>query len=173
MNDTDESIRANAQTTFFRPHDAVRIHHGHLPHWRQEGAMYFVTGRLADSMPQAKLKQWQHERALWRKAHGIAVTAALDTLHEKTRNEFHARFTRQWRECLDLGYGECLLRRADVRELFLARLVAGDGEAWLLDAWVAMPNHFHAVVTPVSAAGLGKVVWASAQKLKEHFEKDA
>ncbi|HSG71752.1 MAG TPA: hypothetical protein VLA12_15120, partial [Planctomycetaceae bacterium] len=30
----------------------VRIYRRHLPHWRQEGATYFLTFRLADSIPQ-------------------------------------------------------------------------------------------------------------------------
>jgi len=30
----------------------------HVPHWRQEGATYFITFRLADSIPKDKLIQW-------------------------------------------------------------------------------------------------------------------
>lgn len=37
-----------------------------LPHWRQEGATYFVTFRLADSLPQAKLRELDELRKLWR-----------------------------------------------------------------------------------------------------------
>jgi hypothetical protein len=40
---------------FFNPDATIVIRHGKLPHWRQEGVIYFVTFRLADSLPQAKL----------------------------------------------------------------------------------------------------------------------
>ncbi len=33
-----------------------------LPHWTQKGAVYSVTFRLADSVPQHVLEAWVHER---------------------------------------------------------------------------------------------------------------
>jgi hypothetical protein len=41
---------------FFDPEASLVIHRGKLPHWRQEGAIYFVTFHLADSLPQTKLE---------------------------------------------------------------------------------------------------------------------
>ncbi len=38
---------------------------GNLPHWRQDGTTYFVTFRLADSLPKTKLRQWTLERNEW------------------------------------------------------------------------------------------------------------
>ena len=35
----------------------VTFYYRHLPHWRQDGATYFVTFRLADSLPQMKLRE--------------------------------------------------------------------------------------------------------------------
>ena len=199
--------------------------------------MYFVTGRLADSMPQEKLRQWNEERETWLLVHGLASTAQLATLPEQKQREFHSRFTRQWHDWLDAGYGECLLRRSEIRQLFLNRLHGHEEADGELDAWVAMPNHFHAAVTPAAATlgelvkqwkggsafdinqalqrrgalwqtepydhivrsaaqwrhyrryiaenpikaklregeyavGLGKVVWASAQSLLKHFQKE-
>ena len=37
------------------PEQPVQIYYRHLPHWRQAGATYFVTFRLADALPQEKL----------------------------------------------------------------------------------------------------------------------
>jgi hypothetical protein len=42
-----------------------------LPHLRIEGATYFVTFRLADSIPETIARQWQEERHQWLRAHGI------------------------------------------------------------------------------------------------------
>ena len=39
----------------------------HLPHWRQDGATYFVTFRLADSLPQSKLDELKALKAEWEK----------------------------------------------------------------------------------------------------------
>jgi hypothetical protein len=157
MNPTDPPNRAEARTIFFRPNDVVRVHRGHLPHWRQEGVMYFVTGRLADSMPREKLRQWKDERETWLRVHGLAAAAQLDRLPSKKQHEFHARFTRQWHDWLDAGYGDCVLRTPETRRLFLHRLGEHDGVGYELDAWAAMPNHFHALVTPTSTR-LGEIV---------------
>ena len=60
---------------FFNPNAEVHISHGHLPHWEQSGATYFLTFRTADSIPTAVLQQWVAERALWLKRHGIDSSA--------------------------------------------------------------------------------------------------
>ena len=47
------------------PHKPLTMYHRNLPHWRQDGATYFVTYRLADSLPQCKvdeLKELKRER---------------------------------------------------------------------------------------------------------------
>jgi putative transposase len=35
----------------------LKVYMRHLPHWRQDGATYYVTFRLADSLPQSKLDE--------------------------------------------------------------------------------------------------------------------
>ena len=44
---------------YFNPHAKVEITERQLPHWRQNEVTYFVTFRLADSVPQAKLRLWK------------------------------------------------------------------------------------------------------------------
>jgi hypothetical protein len=47
--------------TPFTPFDKSRpasIYTRSLPHWQQEGATYFVTFRLAGSLPQEVLRRW-------------------------------------------------------------------------------------------------------------------
>jgi REP element-mobilizing transposase RayT len=140
----NEDSSAKAEATFFRPHDELHIHHGNLPHWRQTNVTYFVTTRLADSMPQEKLREWQTKRDAWLAAHGLQKPSAIQQLPEDQQHEFHATFTKEWHQWLDAGFGECLLRRPEVRDILIKRLLAESS----LDAWVIMPNHLHALVTP-------------------------
>jgi hypothetical protein len=51
------------------PDKPVRIYVRHLPHWRQDGATYFVTYRLHDSLPQAKLQELADYRREWERQH--------------------------------------------------------------------------------------------------------
>jgi REP element-mobilizing transposase RayT len=153
QNNPTSKISAKAEATFFRPQDALFIHHGHLPHWRQDRVTYFVTTRLADSMPQEKLREWQSRRDAWLAAYGIQKPSELKNLPEDQQHEFHATFTLEWHQRLDAGFGECWLRRADVREILIHRLLAETS----LDAWVIMPNHLHAILAPEDQ-GLGEVM---------------
>ena len=56
---------------FLEQDQRIEIYRSHMPHWRQEGALYFVTFRLADSIPESVLGQWTEADAVWRAAHGI------------------------------------------------------------------------------------------------------
>lgn len=148
----------------FDPHAPVRIHEMHLPHWRQDGVTYFVTSRLADSMPREKLEQWRDERHTWLRARGLRTAEALDKLSAEERNAFHEHFTAEWHRWLDAGYGACVLRVSEIRENFIAALLQHHDDRYDLDAWVVMPNHFHALVTPLAKWKLGSIVqgWKGA-----------
>ena len=47
----------------------ITVYHRHLPHWRQEGATYFATFRLADALPQEKLQFLKRLRDEWERTH--------------------------------------------------------------------------------------------------------
>src|SRR6185503_12328146 len=55
----------DSELRFFDPRAHVRITHHNLPHWQQIGATYFVTFRLADSLPSTLLDRWRNERQAW------------------------------------------------------------------------------------------------------------
>ena len=51
-----------AELRFFNPYADIRFTANRLPHWQQVGAVYFVTFRLADAVPQHLRTQWESER---------------------------------------------------------------------------------------------------------------
>ena len=86
------------------------IYRLNLPHWRQEGVTYFVTWRLADSLPQSKLQELQIERTARLRAHRIDSSAQVETLPEEQRHAYHRLFTDRVHQWLDAGIGGCELR---------------------------------------------------------------
>ena len=70
---------------YFDPVEPIAFLSGTLPHWRQRGATYFVTFRLADSLPQEKLARWKDERKQWMNAHREPHDVA-------TRREYYELF---------------------------------------------------------------------------------
>lgn len=75
----------------------------HLPHWRQDGASYFVTCRLGDSLPQSKLHELDGLRKEWERQNPPPRTRED---WEKHTREIVEKIER-W---LDQGMGSCVLR---------------------------------------------------------------
>lgn len=142
----------------YKPEGETHIHRQNLPHWRQWGTTYFVTTRLADSVPAALAAEWRRKRDAWLMSHGIRITTELDKLTESERHEYHREFTAKFHELLDAGHGECLLAKSKCADLLIARLAAGHDKAYHLDAWCIMPNHLHALVEPSEQVTLGEIV---------------
>lgn len=138
----------------------VRDHDfGRLPHWRQWGATYFATARLADAVPAAVRDAWQQRRDTWLAAHGVSEPGSLP---DELRHAFHREFTAAFHTLLDAGHGECAFARAECAEILVAAakcagLLAGHGRAYQLDAWVVMPNHLHALIEPAKGSLLGEI----------------
>jgi len=134
----------------------VAFYRRHLPHWRQPGCTYFVTYRLNDSIPKAKLQQWEAQMAVWLRAHPQPHS-------EAEQREFHKQFIVRFHRWLDAGHGACWLRRADVSNIVESALRYFDGERCILGHYVIMPNHVHALVRPVMEFSLSDVLhsWKS------------
>ncbi len=142
----------------FDPNEAVHNHRKKLPHWRQWGTTYFITSRLADSLPSHVLEGWRKLRDAWLGDHGISSTQELDRLTAEQRHAYHGEFTARFHELLDAGHGECPLAEPSHAAVIVRKLVAGNGSDYQLDTWVIMPNHFHAIVEPVEGMELGDIV---------------
>jgi hypothetical protein len=54
-----------AELHFFNPYADIRFTANRLPHWQQEGAVSFVTFRLADAVSHNLRTQWESEREAW------------------------------------------------------------------------------------------------------------
>lgn len=126
--------------TFFNPFADVVRHKNHLPHWQQPGATYFLTYRLADSIPQPVLDRWLLARDIFLNANPQPWTA-------EQAAEFEQRFQAVLDEHLDELHGACVLRQRELAETAAAVLRTFDGERYHLHAWVIMPNHVHVLFT--------------------------
>lgn len=113
-----------------------------LPHWRQPGATYFVTFRLADSIPQAKLRELRAIKVEWERKH--PSPRSRDQLEQLTRRL--GALVDKW---LNYGNGSCLLRDPQCARHVAYSMHAGLGTLHDLGCYVIMPNHVHAVVRPL------------------------
>jgi putative transposase len=121
--------------------------------------VYFVTFRLADSLPGTELER------LRREALEVKQIAGSDL--EKLR-VLKLGIRRKLERYLDRGAGECLLRKADAAAVVAKALLHFDGVRYHLFAWCVMPNHVHAVIQPTGNWEIAQILhsWKSYSSRK-------
>jgi putative transposase len=134
---------------------------GYLPHVKREGASYFVTFRLADSLPQEMLLEFKRQQAEKLRALENSTPAARETIDRD--------FQRQIERYLDRGAGECHLKRPDVADMVVHALLHFHEKQYLLDEWVIMPNHVHLVLWPMPNHTLSDIL----RSRKRHTARQA
>ena len=128
---------------------------GYLPHRHRKGLMQSITFRLADSLPQSKLKQLEQELLLF---------------PEDRRDIEKRKIIEQW---LDAGMGCCALRNAEVAACVQQALLHFDGDRYRIIAWVIMPNHVHVLIDPTEPISKTIQGWKSltARWMLAHNER--
>jgi carbamoylphosphate synthase large subunit/REP element-mobilizing transposase RayT len=138
----------------------------HLPHWQQEGCAYFVTFRLADSIPATELRKLREELDTWKKHNP-------EPWDYKTYQEYQLRFHDGPQEWLDQGHGECLFAQPSLREIMASSLRHFDGERYILDFFVVMPNHVHVIVKPLAGHTISSILHSWKSFSANHINKAA
>ncbi len=121
---------------FMRPFEDIDIHVRKLPHWNQANALVFVTWRLADSLPQAKLAEIEEVQKAF-------LSACPEPWDEATVRLYRKNVSREKEAFLDAGHGACVMKEGTVRQLAEDALRFFDGSRYRLHAYVVMPNHVH------------------------------
>ena len=124
----------------------LRIYdNGFLLHWRQTGCTYFVTFRLADSVPEGVLAEWNSERQRWLSARGInpevdGWVGKFRSLPFEERKLFERRCISRLFQALDKAHGACVQRdsrRAILINKFVLRREAAT--AFCRDRFAVVP----------------------------------
>ncbi len=149
----------------FNSHAPVEVYHRNLPHWRQEGATYFITFRLADSIPRALLAQWNQERKIWLEANGVLESmgkseraSAYPKIDEKKRKHFERDNARRLFRELDQCHGSCLFEQEACRAILREAILHFDGQRYGAGDFVIMPNHVHWIIQPVEDHALEDIL---------------
>ncbi len=144
-------------STGFNPFQPVeQTHRKNLPHWTQDECAYFVTFRLADSIAQSRIKEYEELREKWEEHHRPPYS-------RKEQEQFEELFSERVNGWLDEGAGSCCLREPELAAHIAETLLHFDGERYELDEWVIMPNHVHVLVKPLENFGLSPILhtWKS------------
>ncbi len=124
---------------------------GNLPHWRQQGNIYFVTFRLADSVPAKKMEEWCIAKNEWLKDHPKSWS-------KETFFEYYEKFPLQLERYLDRNEGACYLKDPSIKAIVESALLHFDGDRYRLDEFVIMPNHVHLLIAPLGDNLLSEIL---------------
>jgi len=113
---------------------------GYLPHWETEGGIYFVTFRLADSLPQSVVRELRRG--------------------ELVKPKEERRLARKLENFLDQGAGTCILREPRIADIVASALRQFDDTRYRMLAWCVMPNHVHVVFLPLGEYDLAEILHA-------------
>jgi putative transposase len=137
---------------FFNPFEEIRKTRHNLPHWQQSGATYFITYRLADSVPAHLFEEWNQQRASWLAIHPRPHSPEIEA-------KYHERFSGQIDRWLDEGHGSCMLRKSQLRALVEDSMQHFENARYYTFSRVIMPNHVHALVVLHLDWSLEKVLY--------------
>ena len=151
-------VGLEAQPTFrpLDPNIQLEIYNRHLPHWRQEGATYFVTFRQADSIPMEVIEDWREKVARWYCSRNIDLkwrredperyALAYKEIPESERRDFEMEQAKWLHVELDKGQGSCVLKEDWTQQIVADSLHHFDGQRMWLGDYVVMPNHVHLIL---------------------------
>lgn len=130
---------------------------GNLPHWEQGSVWYFVTYRLADALPHTVVEKMKEERERWKRTHDV------NNLSREELAEYYRLFSERYESLLNAGSGSCVLHDPAIAEIVHGAFRFFDGQRYVLDEYVVMPNHLHVLFKPLVGHGLADILhsWKS------------
>ncbi len=123
------------------PYTPLRFYTRNLPHWRQEGATYFVTFNLADALPAAKQQQLKSLRQDWE----LQFPPPRDEVVWNQYARVHFRQVEKW---MDAGYGKCWFRHEPYAAELHRAILHLHEQRYEIGCFVIMANHCHLVIRP-------------------------
>ena len=109
-----------------------------LPHIQIAGSTYFVTFRLANSLPKEALEKLAEE------------TDRIKKLPPDQIDQEQRRWFGKFDDYLDRALcGEAFLKNEKVADIVAEALQYRDGKVYTLEGFTIMPNHGHVVCTPL------------------------
>ena len=176
----DDSYHPSAPN-FYANRGEVLATRANLPHWNKDLTCCFVTFRLADSLPREEVLKRLERKGIdlgceatrtplprcTAALNGEAASSPLVSEAQKRNSSLQEEI----QNCLDAGYGSCLLKDPVICQIVEDTLWHFAGERYHLFAYVVMPNHVHVLFQPMEGRTLSRIVadWKSftAHKINE------
>jgi len=152
------------------PHKPIWVYTRHLPHWRQDGATYFVTFHLKDSLPKAALLELQklreeqaRRRQTWNRQQSCASGSVVVEADIRAKQEaFEKLVFKRVQHWAEKGLGACYFNHHRFRSILHDAILYWHNKQVDVAAFVVMPNHAHLIARPLDGIALEK--WLQSVK---------
>jgi type I restriction enzyme R subunit len=129
---------------------------------------YFVSWRLADSLPKEKLARWTEEKNLWLQRNPPPWDLEIES-------EYHERFSHTVDDWLDAGEGSCIFADPPLAHCVSDALLHHNDQRYVMDSFVVMPNHVHTLFHLIEPHRLETIVksWKgfTARAINQHLNR--
>ena len=127
---------------------------GYLPRLEHAGSNYFVTFRLAGSLPKTVRDDFVFERNNIEKF--ARDQSRVLSKHEKQQLDY--LLSSKVQQYLDRCEGDCWLQLPAIAEAVIGTMKHFNGLRYELQAWCIMPNHVHVVFTDNGKSNLKTIL---------------
>ncbi len=121
-----------------------------LPHIQPEGATFFVTFRLAGSLPIEAIEKLREEKE---RSERLLAQIADPAERAQQTDLASRRWFGKWDEFLDKACAPTHLANPQIADMLAESIHYRDGKAYSLEAFCIMPNHGHLVFKPLENTG--------------------
>lgn len=137
-----------------------------LPHIQPVNATYFVTYRLANSIPKSTLIELQIKKENFERQ---LQSIKSPVEREKLKNEFHKIYFKNYDDILDkIQSGPSWLNDPGIALIVSKSIKHYDGRGYDLLAYTIMPNHVHQVFH-LSEDHLNNMIKTNSRKKRNHI----
>ena len=121
--------------------ETTHFHRRKLPHWEIKNGEYFITTRLADSLPCSAVEKISLlQREIGSAPSGSAIVTNLQR-----------RYFQALEKYLDAGSGECVLKHDNIAAIVEQEIAALSEWGVEVPHYTIMPNHLHGLIVPSAA----------------------
>jgi putative transposase len=140
------------------------FHYGKLPHWQPAGATFFITMRLAGSIPNHIIAQYKAQKNIeeneLKRIFPNDPLLLADQLYDLDKKYFGI-FDKE----LDKSNEPYWLKEKAIAEIIKESIAFFEGKELNTHAYCIMPNHLHWVFTHNEEA---QVLWRILQRMKRY-----
>ena len=146
----------------------IKYYRRNLPHYHPANATFFVTFRLAGSLPSEAIVRLKEERV---RDEALLLKIEDEKARKQKMAEQHERYFSKFDELLDSAVNSrSWLKDERVADMVAAAMCFRDKKVYDLLAYCIMPNHVHVVFTVERSA---TSLYKALQSLKAYTAREA